>query len=103
MGKSDCIKAVSKITDSLEKKRNLQRIVDAAYEYKQYHTMDNDENDKGEHIYHVIKNGSKQTLTNSEMNTIVENNSSNEILIDTDWYFSNGYITAEDFAKNHPI
>lgn len=49
--------------------------------------------------YHILKNGVPTEISVEELNMLKENN--DEILLDTQWYLNNGYISAEDFDKTH--
>jgi len=49
--------------------------------------------------YHVIKNGERIEISAEELNLLTE--STNEILLDVEWYLNNGAITLEDYKKKH--
>ena len=53
--------------------------------------------------YHYLRNGEKVTMTLKEAKNINESNSKESLEFDVQWYLSHGYVTSEEFEKNHPI
>lgn len=52
-------------------------------------------------VYHVIINGQKRIVTSEQLKEL--NESKEEIRIDEQWYDSNGYVSWDDFKKDHPL
>ena len=45
----------------------------------------------------------KVTITLKEAKIINESNTKESLEFDVQWYLSHGYVTLEEFEKNHPI
>jgi hypothetical protein len=56
---------------------------------------------KNEKTYHIIRNGIKEEVSVSELNSINES-TDNSYKFDIEWYLSHGAVTLEDFKKSHP-
>ena len=53
--------------------------------------------------FHYLRNGKKVTMTLKEAKIINESNTKESLEFDVQWYLSHGYVTLEEFEKNHPI
>lgn len=51
--------------------------------------------------YHVLINGKKKVVTETQLKTL--NESKEKIQLDEEWYNANGYVSWEDFKKKHPL
>ncbi|MBR6416090.1 MAG: hypothetical protein IKS22_08300 [Bacteroidales bacterium] len=53
--------------------------------------------------YHYLRDGKKVEMTLEEARALNESKSDSTLEFDVQWYLSHGYITSEEFEKNHPL
>lgn len=53
--------------------------------------------------YHYLKDGEKVEMTLEEARALNESMTKTSLEFDVQWYLSHGYITSEEFEKNHQV